>query len=60
MLVPFRVRAVQCPDHRLFVAGSAIAVLIAVTFQANIVHAQVFPWARALVHGLFRRARLRL
>ena len=42
MPVPFRIRAVQFPDHRLFVAGSAIAVLIAVTFQTNIVHAQAF------------------
>jgi hypothetical protein len=55
MPVPFRVRAVQCPDHRLFVAGSAIMVLIAVTFQTNIVHAQAFrgrgPWCTAYFDG---------
>jgi hypothetical protein len=55
MLVPFRVRAVQCPHHRLFVACSAIAVLIAVTLQTNIVHAQAFrgrgPWCTAYFDG---------
>ena len=45
MLVPFRVRAVQ-PHHRLFVACSAIAVLIAVTFQ-TIFYSWEQCWATA-------------